>query len=945
MSKKYLKRTCPFLDCGEALLKVNRLIIFLLLVLSFVSLASAELPDASQIGVDGLDIGVHFIRPESKYVTPNSGKPHYLNVDAINFIACIDAQSDPRAFVICSDNNNFKEVTLYPWPDQERCFVGGMPLSDFSCTNALVQVEYVQDDENLKVSGEFTISTFSTVLEKLLNSQYNDGGWRSALDTAFGVRALSHFDEIFDFEISQGLQWLKLNRNNDEKCWPKAPCNLEETTKILALLSDTGLNDSFRVINDGRNFLEQRQNYYDLNDEWWVNITDVAIGATISLVAINETVLDENFSIPANGSKILSFEASQGNILRVISDTDVIMNIYNQDGLLRYNFQGDNLTYTIPGACWSLNLPGEPCDSGATVYASSTNLSSFRIDRAKDYMITQIHSGVVKHYYGDGTDPVESALYVKDFYDPDLLDGDNVSASDQDGSYLYDVMQWVLFKQNNEGYWGDEFTGDTEDDEYESQLSIAREDQLKKTAFIVMALLDSGFNRSSEPVVDAHDWVSGIEDEINQSSGGSLGAALFIVQNNAYPLIYASPSVVVVDEQVKEVSFINPTPFEYRDLSFTLSENLQQYLDVEEKDFLSAFNYRTIKFTKKKVTDEELSGFVSVGNADQEIGRIPVLVFDSPTLEITSPDSLTVFGRSSSLKLTATKSKHSFDCSIAWDDASLKSPSFKLTKTSQSVNIEFSQAKTTEDVYTGELTCSSLGHSFEFPLSVQMERYVDKPLTLFPSTLVINGSSSQENILVKNNLDIDLSVSLSTNQYSEELLFPQEIFLPAGSSKNISLKGSFDTTLNYSGSTHLTFSTLDTSDSITLLVDVYSTPGSSGSLLRLIIILLFISALLGAGGYFTYQNRDELLKALNKIPLFQSKVEIQKKKASLVDLRSEEKAKAIMNMYTILKFQQATDAEIKKRLLGTFSKEELEAAFEKEGIALDTLDETEPEKV
>lgn len=946
MNKKYLKRAFPSKPSGEAFLRARFSYIFLFVFfLSVLPLSAAELPTPAELDTVGLDIGVHFIRPDSKYVTPTNTKPHYLSVDGVNFIACIDAQSTPRGFFICSDNNNFREVDLYPWPDQERCFVGGMPLSDFSCTNGLVQVEYEVDDENLKITGEFEISTFSTVVEKLLNSQYNDGGWRSALDTAFSVRALSYFSEIFEFEINQALQWLKDNRNNELKCWPKAPCNLKETSKILTLLADTNLNDSFRVINDGRNFLEQRQNYYEQGDNWTIEVTDIASGSTVTLVALNGSILYENFTLPTNGTQSYQFEANQDAVLTVIADQDVIMEIYNQNDLLRYEFQGDNLTYTVPGACWSLNLPGEPCDTGTTVYAASTNMSNARLTEAELYMQTQIESGIIRHYYGDSTDPVESALYVRRIYDREALEEDDVSDSTQDGTYLYDVLQWVLFRQNNDGYWGDEFDGDEEDDDYDYLYQQALQEQLQKTAFITMALLDSGFNRSSEPVVDAHEWVSDIEDDINQTSGGSLGAALFIVQNNAYPLLYTNPSVIILDEQSKDVSFINPTPFEFRDLAFVLSENLEDHVTIEEKDFLSAFNYRTIKFIKKSTTDQEVSGFVSVGNAGQEIARIPVLVFDAPTLEMANPDAIRVYGATGSLQLKFTKSKHSFDCSIDWESNLLSSPSFKVSRENANVNVVFSQAQTTEDVYGGEVICKSLGQEFNFPFSVQITSYVDRPLTVFPSTIVVNESDSVSSILVKNNLDVDVVVELNTNQFSAELLYPEELFLLAGTSQNITLKGAFDTNLNYTGTTRLNFETLGTSESITILVDVYSTPQSSTAIVRLVIMLTFLLIVFGTLGYLGYRYRDDLLKFLNKIPLFQSKVEIQEKKSSLVTLRSEEKHRAIMNMYSILKFQQATDQEIKKRLVGTFSIDELKEVFDKEGIALDGLEETEPEKV
>ena len=51
-----------------------------------------------------LDIGIHFIRPESKYIFPSESKEHFLSVDSVNFIACIEEDSKPSAFLVCLDN-------------------------------------------------------------------------------------------------------------------------------------------------------------------------------------------------------------------------------------------------------------------------------------------------------------------------------------------------------------------------------------------------------------------------------------------------------------------------------------------------------------------------------------------------------------------------------------------------------------------------------------------------------------------------------------------------------------------------------------------------------------------------------------------------------------------------------------------------------------------------
>jgi len=929
---------------GEFPLKRYLLLIMFLSMLLSTSLVAAELPASGALDDVLLDQGIHFIRPESKYVDATTAKPHYLSVDTVSFVACLGDGEEPKGYIVCLDNNNFKEIELVSWNEEELCYAGGISLSDFSCQNALIEVEYGLDSENLKLSEEIVINTFSSVADSLINAQYTDGGWREPLDTAFAVLGLSYFEEIFSYEVDQALTWLKQNRNDDEKCWPKAPCNFRLTSKILALLDESNINDSNRIVNDGRNLLEERHLFYEQEDDWYVTIDDIATTTVLSLVSIGQDIIDENFSVPEEGAKNYTFDAIMDDKLIIISDENIRATIYDQNNLSIYVYQGDNLSYTIPGACWSLNMRGEPCSTATTAYALVTNISEDHKEQGKEYTKTQLHKGVVSQYYGDEDDPVQSALYVRAHYDEDLLYDPEAPLEDQEGTYIYDVLQWVLFQQHNEGYWGDTFDVDEDDDDYDQLFTSALTDQLMNTAFVSYSLLDVGFNRTSEPIMDAQKWVAENEDSINVTSGAALGAAMFIVRHHAYPLLYTSPSIIVIDESNVEIDLINPTPFNLKDLSFTLSDGIKDYVSVEEKSSVGAYTFRKLPFHKTLGTSETKYGFLSIGNADHEITRIPIVVRNVPTINITAPTQVTMFGKQVSVPLGIVRSNHAFTCSMGWETPGLEpQASFTVAGNSYSLPVHFSVAKTEEELYKGTIICSHGTYSYEFPINLYVKRFVDKPLTVFPSSFLLNDTRQTFTFTLKNNLDIDLPVDISVDRFQTEIAVPQGVYLSPGEVSNVTFATSFDPLLNHSGSASLSFSAVNTTESITLVIEVMAKEADTTSLIRLFVILLFILLIFAGVAYVIYRYRDELLVYLNKIPIFQSKQEIKKTKDSLRDLRTEERDRAILNTYQIMHFQQSSDQEIRQRLVNHFSKAEIRRALDKEGIILETLDDEEPE--
>lgn len=858
--------------------------------------------------------GIHLIRPNSQYITHTYSIPEFLSVEDMHIVTCIEDPYAVRTSILCLDNNNFEDLTVVQWSNQENCYLATASLEGFSCKNLRIQSEYTVDEENIKITRDIRVNKLNKFLDNILANQFSDGGWVDSLSTSYGVLALAYFKDIYEYELGLALDWLKDNRNDDEKCWPKAPCTTEITANVLALLTMSDYNESLRIVRDSANWLEERHNTYDEGDTWQLTIKPLVNGTTVALVAIETDLLAGNISLPLNESAVYSFNAYRGRRLYVLTDENVKMNISNEENELLYSYQGDNLSYPIPGQCWTLNKKGEPCYSKSTVYAVASGISDIEKDNAKGWMETQVkQSSLVGKFFGTEDEVVDTSLFLYIMYE------DN-SAED----YILDMQDWLHFKQHNDGSWGD---GNASE-------------RIVPTLFSVMGLMRSGFNRTAETIEDAEAWVENNEDELNLSNTIEQAAAFYILKNNARPLITTNPMVVIVESPEVELEMFNPTTFDLTDLKYEFSENLKDILSVEEKEELNSYSYRRVTIKRLVPQSQTIYGFLTISNIGDDTAKIPVIITDFPSINITYPSSVRVFGKQGNLPLTVTKSAHTFLCSIKWDSDEIEQKeSFMVTSGSYSLPVSFKQARTTEDLYSGIITCSANEKSYTIPVSVYFERYSSKPLVVDPSLVTLNDTGQLFGVSIKNKLDQDVTVSLSMDAYSNFFQFAPTVELDPNEEKNVTFYSTIPEGENITATATLSATALGNTETVSVVMDIRSRPALRLSPVSVLIILGFILVVFGVGGYLAYRYREKLLEYLNKIEWFQGKTVVKKQASKIKKLRKEEKTQAILNMYQIMKFQKKLDKEIKERLLMHFEADELKEALGTAGIMIEGLEE------
>ncbi|MFP4424129.1 MAG: hypothetical protein ACLFP2_02760 [Candidatus Woesearchaeota archaeon] len=871
----------------------------------------------------GYEQGIHLVRPDSEYITQEYTVPEYLSVEDLTFLTCLeDEELSVSSSVMCLDNNNFEDVSVYQW-GEENCYIGSFNLEQFDCDNVRIQSEYTKDNENYRLYKDLRLNTFSELLDIILNTQYTDGGWKTNRDTAYGILGLSQFPDLFDYEIGEAVEYLQMERNEEKKCWPDAPCDIPLTMEILYILTHSGIDDARRVVHDARNWIEYRQNYYEQGDKWSVEVTPL----DNPLVFVASTGKgSENFSLEEDESQVYSFDVTLNTTLSVASYDPFDAKIMNQHGDVVYTYQGDNLSYSMPGAGWSLHRKGEPCDHLSTAYAANLDLHDPNKREAKRWMFSELKFADTVGFYFKELLP--TALWVSAFsntssewmsdYEPYMdrftyIDG----TKEHFERYREETLNWLLFQQNNEGSWGP------------SNGTVS--EKAVPTAISVMALQAFGMNRTFEPIEDAEQWLSENEVNISRNDTTALGSSFYVLRNNARPILTSEPGVVVLDEEKVSFDLFNPTPFDLENLKYNFSESIRDVVRLDEKSTISSYSYRKLNLYKETSSVDEMYGFLNISTEGKMVARVPVIITDFPSINVTPESPVRVFGRSGAIPLEVDKSHHEFICSVDWEQQEISSSNFKIKSSNEKIDITFDMPDSKEALYTGVMECEARGKSYSQDISVYINRYSSYPLTLSPTNIYVNSSKSGFNISVKNNLDV---------QITPEIEVPDEFFqatgmvtLNPGETKSVNIANLVPSNMNYTTSFDITVSTLGESESLPVVVDIEYMPDDS-SIIPLIIVLSFIIVVGGSLGYLVYYYRKPLMKYLNKMDRFKVKQEIEEKLNNLDDLKKEEKVNSVSNMVKILKFQDKKEEEIRETLKKYFTDDEIEEALRKGGLTL-----------
>ncbi|MFW5990878.1 MAG: hypothetical protein ACOCQX_01485 [Candidatus Nanoarchaeia archaeon] len=856
---------------------------------------------------------INLVRPDSPYIDHNHVPAEYLSNEDLVFYTCIEEEdTQVRSSILCEDDTSFTDIELYNWEGENNCYIGSYDLNEKTCRDIVIESEYTKDDEDVTIRKDVKVNRFSSLLELVTEEQYSDGGWKNSTETASGIWVLSNYASIFEDEIALANKWLKLNRNNEQKCWPNRDCSTEQTAKIVSYLTLADNNDSLRVMHDGKNFLKKKQNYYEPGDMWNLTVGPFERGTTNCIITYKRDHLNnKNFSIEENETKTYMLDASYDEKLMVICDQNVYANLTNKDNEQVFIYEGDNMSYSMPYACWPKDEKWGECDPTATVYALTTDINEDRKEAAYKYLEEyRKENDDDEEFLNTKESPIDTSLYTF------VLK--NNSAEYETRPFI----SWLRFRQNNNGSWG----------------GGSFDEKIRPTAYSIMALMQNDFSRNHEVISDAEDWINHQELKLSKNKTSDYkgwnsteknALAFTVLKNNARPVLKITPRIIVMDENNLEIEIYNPTTFPLDDITYEFSGELEDKVEIEKKrEEISAFSYIKIKLQKKEKDLDNLQGYLTMYNNDKEIAKTPMIVANFPSIEMEPVEEhINVFGKTSQINFDVEKTDHKFDCELSWDEEDISSKDeFRIDSNDLKFDISFSEAERVENTYNGEFECTAMNHEFNLPFSIDVSRYSDFPFSLDPESITVNKSGETKNFTIQNQLDESIEVDASFAKESSHFELSQESFtIDPNGEKDIQVYNNAPPHVNVTETNTISVEALGEEKSINFKAFIYAEPKVMGSGLLFWVLIVAGVVLAGGGGYAAYYYWETIKNFLKKGKQA-DQLEMKIKK-----LEQKEKKTAILNMVQIMRMLNKEDKQVRKRLQEEgFTEDEIEEALKAE---------------
>ncbi len=936
----------PVLRSGKV---QNFSVCFLLLLTTILTI-----PDVQAAYEESIREGIFLVEPENQYRVERT-VPTYLSSEDLTFFACIEYDDIPiRLSLLCSDDNNFIDISAIKW-GTENCFMGSVDLDQLKCSDAVLVADYVRNGENQRLTKSIRINRVTGSLQRLLAAQYIDGGWSSALDTAYALFSLKPFEDVFTDRILQGLQYLKENRDETQKCWPEAQCQISTTASVAYLLAQSEYSDESRILRDATTYLTKTMSYISSGETYSIEVADyignqnntINTSCVFAYGAANESIVMPRYPRYINRTKTPAY----GTVVNVVCTENIVATIVSNVRGRIIGYAGDNFTYSIPGPCWTYNNENVTCDVRATAFAAGAPIDSARASAASEFLSRRFSTSVL----GD------------ELADKDIMTAAVIAAGSSTVGVTTvqrtRILNNLLYRQTNDGSWNatsmyyNNTTYYEPTTEYVLNFSHVLADNVTKsivyTGFTVQALLQNDYTREDEPVLDAERWLSTNEQavmlELDEESAQDAeivleynenrseitkeakrnAMELYVLQQNTRPFLKSSPRVVVLDRSEITVDLTNPTTFLLEDLTYDLPTNLVPYVVIEEKDTFAPYSFRRITFQQRGNVSTSEFGYLRIKSGADEYAKIPLLVTSAPSINITFPSTFTVFGASSILPLNVTKSSHNFSCTMKWSDGGITSiSSFSIARGGVfSLPIQFTKLGTEEKTYSGTVSCTAVSSTFTFPFSVLIDRFISKPFTVSPSFVSINESGQTGFFTVTNLLDesIDLTLQLRdpTNQLDISDFF---LSLYPGESHNVTLSVIAPVSENVSAVNSILVRAFNVEERVAVTAEVIVVPERVWPLWVRIAVPVFGFGIVAVIGYFVYENRKKLRAWYAK--RFSKQDTYAEIKQSVENYEKKEAALAIKNMTTILKMQGVSDKDIRSRLYEAgFIEEEIIASL------------------
>ena len=850
--------------------------IFMIGILLFVSLGYVRVVEAGN-----LPDGIYFIRPESAAKETLDFRPEFLLDEHMTFFSCIEGSPQVDNSVYCKDDpTSIVELETHEW--KGSCHISTYNTTELQCSEKVAMAEYQEGDEILRWEEDVVVREVESIPYVLLDTQGSDGGWEDPVSTAWVIWALAEFgdgnydESAYASQVEDGLRWLKENRHPSDNCWPEEECNIRTTAEVLSMMNEanlTGRTDWLRIVHDGSVWLSLQQNLFNLRDptegdiaeETWTtritgeNWTDGSVSTDYSSCLVDYAdEYDETFQIVFDETYEFDFTPIHDESFTVLcSPNRLPIEIRNDRNQIMHNSTTGNVSYTIPGACWSDNEPWNHCDIRTTNYASTVALDSIREDLAVDWLNEELEGDDIGYYLDTEDRYFDTAWFLYQRYADDSDDAD-------DEDILSDVetriVRWLLFHQNNDGSWGNE--------------SADFDTKLAPTSMASMALTKVNNGSYTEYIKDSNVWISENRPSEGWDTVRNDALASLAFSRSAKPFMVARDGIIIMEQDSKRVELYNPSSFDFNRLEFHLEGDVEEYVSIDGIGSLASDYFKFITLNMNETPDEPVYGNISMRNDGEEVGKTPLLIRQMPEIDISpSRREYSVYNGQGTAEFDVDISDGaSMDCRLFWDDPTITSSErFSISdQDSLSTDIVLSEVTNQEESYTGRFDCifDGINQSNEFELNtIQFER---TPFTVEPDSLNMTSPEDELSFTIYNNVDMDIVVNSEfENDDPYMVINDPQVQIPAHDRTEVTIDNFFDDgeedDLNGDDEPIVWQNVIrvhayDTEERVSVGVDMDDM--RSFSFMGLFFTFTLVFGVIAGAGYFAYSNKSTVISML-----------------------------------------------------------------------------------
>jgi SOS response regulatory protein OraA/RecX len=776
--------------------------------------------------------------------------------DKINLLSCHDDinHKTVKNSLYCYDN--FQTYTLKSYLWDNNCSISVYDASKPYCSSAKLISEFKTNElENIRYTKDVSINQILLDPKNVLSKQRWDGGFQNPIDTAVAIWLLSDFNDLYSLEMENALEWLKVNRNDRDKCWPSSSCSSYETAVVLAYLTLAGLDDTNKVYYDGRIWLENHQNFIEGSD-WNIYLSTNSDNNCTLEIGSSITEIDEfNSSV----SQSFNLNPDYGLEIDLSCDSRVSFSIHDERNLSIFSSHNSrNVNFKFPnGACWS-NQQWKSCNDMISVYATIVELSTIRKEAAKKYLIETLADGnFIGKYIVSGDSILHSALYYH-YINPEPL-----------------VAEYLVFRQNNDGSYG---SGSV------SEIAV-------RTMHVLNALKFKNLPFTREPVSDSLKWLFTKDPLIGFNDVLADTLVYFTLKNDEINTLYLENEIFDISNE-EEIILSNLLDKNYN-ITLSLVGDINKAIEIQQINSLDAFSNLMIQFNNKEINAGIYSGFLIVYNtldeqidlsddeidlSDDEIDEInyadfeilsiiPLQYTNSPSLDFEVVNEINVLGTLGKINLKNLKTNSNFNCDAKFEN-NIEDLNFEIKENKAEINIKLLIEGRNTFLSEGTIICKANNDNdfiFEKDFEILIEQYPYLILDILEEEILINKRSDIIKLTLQNLLDenIEVKIELGILSHGFIVLETNNLFLSPLEQKEVSIFNTIEKKTDLTFDDEIIIKVIDQELSIPLKVNVIYVPFFKSKLFKTImyisIILIFLILI-----KVIYYYSDDLKKNLNE---------------------------------------------------------------------------------